>query len=85
MQLLIKNNLTIIEAVALNGYGTSGVLELTDIKKWQYYNGKDLSTINMKFSVQNSIQTSLVAFEDVVPPYSNMRFWLEQDETKHGR
>jgi len=26
MQLLIKNNLTVIEAVNLNGYGTSGIL-----------------------------------------------------------
>jgi hypothetical protein len=39
----------------------------------------------MKYSVHNSIKTSLVAFEDVLPPYSNMRFWLEQDETKPPR
>jgi hypothetical protein len=33
MQLLIKNNLTIIEAVQLKGYGTSAMLELVDVRK----------------------------------------------------
>ena len=33
MQLLIKNNLTIIESVQLKGYGTSAMLELVDVRK----------------------------------------------------
>lgn len=33
MQLLVKNNLTIIEPIALKGFGSSGVLELKEIKK----------------------------------------------------
>ena len=33
MQLLVKNNLTIIEPIKLNGYGTSALLELTSIQK----------------------------------------------------
>ena len=32
MQLLIKNNLTIIESVQLKGYGTSAMLELVDVQ-----------------------------------------------------
>lgn len=33
MQLLVKNNLTVIDAIDLEGYGTSGLLALTDVKK----------------------------------------------------
>ena len=33
MQLLIKNNLTIIQPVDLSGHGTSALIELVDIEK----------------------------------------------------
>lgn len=33
MHLIVKNNLTVIENVALNGHGTSAMLELVDIQK----------------------------------------------------
>lgn len=33
MQILVKNNLTVVEQINLEGFGTSGLLELTSIKK----------------------------------------------------
>ena len=33
MQLLIKNNLTIIQSIDLSGHGTSALMELVDIQK----------------------------------------------------
>jgi len=36
----------------------------------------------MKFSVSKSITTSLVAFEDVLFPYTNMNAWLDKTGEK---
>ena len=80
MQLLVKNNLTIIEPVELRGYGTSGILELKDIKKTiikprdQMYDFREAE--DEIVSVKDMLKHGLVACEHI-SPYTNMLNWTK--------
>lgn len=80
MQLLLKNNLTIIDAVRLDGYGTSGVLELTDVKKWMQrpqdpmYDNVLEPTFSL-VSVSRTLEHHLVAFHRT-SPLTNLNAWV---------
>ena len=81
MQLLIKNNLTIIEPVSLKGVGRSSFLELTDVKKlWKHQlpsyfsNRKIVQSKDELISVGDSFRHNLVAFHNI-SEFSNWLAW----------
>jgi hypothetical protein len=72
MQLLIKNNLTVIEQINLEGYGTSGLLELTDIKKQMleppdFMYGESMSIEHELVSVSKTHSHRLMGMQHISP------------------
>ena len=91
MQLLIKNNLTIIESMQLKGYGTSAMLELVDLQKdftmvaeqtdEQAGGGAKPVVVVKRVSVADTYKYNLTAFRDI-PAEVSMSAWddLEIEE-----
>jgi len=89
MQLLVKNNLTVIEAVALQGYGSSGVLELYDMRKVQNTIDPPIYSNHhhdwMEYRVRPTEEdvsvwkahTKRVIGMQQVDPYLNMHGWMD--------
>ena len=84
MQLLIKNNLTIIESMQLKGHGTSAMLELVDLQKdftmvagqtdEQAGGGAKPAAVAKRVSVADTYKYNLTAFRDI-PAEVSMNMW----------
>ena len=84
MQLLIKNNLTIIESMQLKGHGTSAMLELVDLQKdltmvagqtdEQAEGGAKPAVVAKRVSVADTFKYNLTAFRDI-PAEVSMNMW----------
>jgi hypothetical protein len=86
MQLLIKNNLTIIEPVPIFGVGKSSILELTDIKKlWKHQNPSLFAHARKKedelISVGETFRHNLVAFHNI-SEFTNWMAWEKFNPAK---